>query len=140
MVPESENVEVPNQGVHPFRPGAIAAGVILLVVGAAMFLGARSGLDVRFGRLIGPLALIAIGASMVLERSALVIGQRERKLDRRQYRRLRRGGGAATGVWMICIGCWMAVVQSHIFGLTYHNSWPLLIVLSGIFMVIRGFK
>ena len=39
----------------------------------------------------------------------------------------------------LATGCGIAA-QHGLFGLTFHNSWPLLIVLGGIIMMIRGFK
>ena len=133
-------MEMQEQDVRGFRPGAIAAGVILLTVGAAMLLDTTGAVDIRFGRLIGPLVLIAIGVSMVLGRSAVVIGHRESAVPGDSRPRLRRRGGATSGIWLTGIGAWMLMAQSHVFGLTFHNSWPLFIVLSGIIMVIRGFK
>lgn len=135
-------MEMENRGVRSFRPGAIAAGVILLGLGAAMFLDTTGATDfhLHLGRLIGPLFLISIGTSMLLDRSALVCGVRSSTVDGEMPRRHRRRGGAASGVWLIGIGAWLLAVQSHVFGLTYHNSWPLFLVLSGITVVIRGFK
>lgn len=133
-------MEMQTQDVRGFRPGAIAAGLILLTVGTAMFLDTTGAVDIRVGRMIAPLVLIAVGASMVLGRSALVIGHRESTVTGDPRPRLRRRGGATSGIWLIGIGAWMLVAQGHVFGLTYHNSWPLFIVLSGIIMVIRGFK
>jgi hypothetical protein len=133
-------METQNQDVHGFRPGAIGAGVILLIVGAAMFLDTTGAVDIRFGRMIAPLVLITIGASMVLGRSACVMGHRACTVEGDTRPRLRRRGGPTSGIWLIGIGAWMLVSQNHVFGLTYHNSWPLFIVLSGIMLVIRGFK
>jgi hypothetical protein len=140
MTFETEDLDVSKPDEGRVRPGAVAAGVVLLVAGAGMFLGTRQGLDIRFGQLIGPMVLIAIGASMVVERSAFVVGRRVTFADGGRRPRLRRRGGPSSGIWLIGIGLWMAMSQNHVFGLSYHNSWPLLIVLSGILMVIRGFK
>lgn len=133
-------MDTQDQDVHGFRPGAIAAGLILLVVGAAMFLDTTGAVDIRVGRLIGPLVLIAIGTSTILGRSAIVVGHRECTVTGDSRPRRRRRGGATSGLWLIGVGAWMIVAQTHVFGLSYHNSWPLFIVLSGIIMVIRGFK
>ena len=127
------------QDTGGYRPGAIAAGVILLGLGVAMFLDTTGAMHLHFGRLIGPLVLITMGASMTLGRSAVVCGYRGSRGDRdsRPHRRL---GGATSGIWLIGVGAWMLVSQSGMFGLTVHSSWPLLVVLGGIIMVIRGFK
>lgn len=126
------------QDVGGYRPGAIAAGVILLGLGVAMFLDTTGTVDIHFGRLIGPLVLITIGASMTLDRSAFVCDARRSRRD--GARRPRRRGGPTTGVWLIGVGVWMLVSQNGLFGLHFHNSWPLLVVFGGIIMVIRGFK
>ena len=107
------------------NPGAIVAGALLLGLGLAMFLDTTGVIDIRPGRLIGPLLLIALGANKLFERRAAG--------------RVRRGG-STSGVWLIGIGVWMLAAQHDLFGLTFHNSWPLLIVLGGVIMVIRGFK
>jgi hypothetical protein len=139
MTFETQDMDALKPDGERSRPGAIGAGVALLVVGTALFLGTRSGLDIRFGRLIGPMILVTIGASMVLDRSALVVGHRMCAGNGERRPRHRRRG-LSNGIWMIGTGVWMAVAQNHLFGLSYHNSWPLFIVLSGIVMVIRGFK
>ncbi len=140
MTPEKEAMEMQAQDVRSFRPGAIAAGVILLVLGTAMFLDTTGAVDIRLERMIAPLILITIGATMVLDRSAIVCGHRRSTIEGDTRPRRRRRGGATSGIWMIGMGAWMLVAQNHIFGLTYHNSWPLFIVLSGIIMVIRGVR
>lgn len=127
-----------NQDGRGFRPGAITGGLIILVVGAAMFLDTTGAVDIHFGRLIGPLVLITIGASMTLDRSAFVCDSRRFRRDGET--RLRRRGSPTTGVWLIGVGVWMLVSQNGLFGLHFHNSWPLLVVFGGIIMVIRGLK
>jgi len=120
------------------RPGAIVGGAFLLVLGGTMFLE-RSGIaDVAWGRLIGPLFLIGLGTLMLVEKGAFVCGRRETLPDGTQRMNLRRRGSWTGGVWLLGVGCWMLVSQLHMFGLDYHNSWPLLIILSGIIMLVRG--
>jgi len=123
-----------------FKPGAVAAGVILLALGTAMLLDSTGTVDIRFGRMIAPLVLIAIGSTMVLDRSAVVAGCRGARVEVMGRRAHRRRGGATSGLWLIGIGAWMLVAQNHLFGLSFHNSWPLFIVLGGIISVIRGLR
>jgi cell wall-active antibiotic response 4TMS protein YvqF len=120
------------------RPGVVAAGGILLAMGIAMMLDTTGAIDIRMGRLIGPLFLILLGASMMFDKSALVAGRRMRDDDGRVRMRLRRRGGQRSGLWLIGIGAWMMVSQMHLFGLNYGNSWPLVIILAGVMMMIRG--
>jgi len=129
-----------SQDISGYRPAAVAAGLTLLGLGAALLLDTTEAVHLHFGRLIGPFALIAIGASMTLGQSAFVCDYRGRRGDREPRTRLRRRGGATTGIWLFGVGVWMLVSQNAMFGLTFHNSWPLLIILGGIIMVIRGSK
>src|SRR5258705_7383772 len=99
-------MEMQNQDVRGFRPGAIAAGLILLTVGVAMFLDTTGAVDIRVGRLIAPLVLISIGAGMVLDRSPIVADYQRGPLEGEKRRRHRRRGGPTSGIWLIGIGAW----------------------------------
>ena len=59
--------------VQRLRPGAIAAGLILLVLGAGMLLDTTGVTEIRMGRLIAPLVLISIGVSSVLTQRLSII-------------------------------------------------------------------
>ena len=59
---------------------------------------------------------------------------------RRDGRVARRGGGGTGGLWLICIGSWMLISQSHLFGLTFNTSWPIVIIMAGVIIVIRGMR
>jgi len=122
------------------RPGAIVAGTIMLVLGGTMLLDTTGIAHVPVGRLIGPFVLIAIGTLMIVEKGAVVYGYRERTADGGPRMRLRRRGGSTGGVWLIGIGAWMLVSQTHLFGLDYHSSWPLLLIISGVMMVLKGWR
>ena len=41
------------------------------------------------------------------------------------------------GIWTILVGLWMFAVVEKMFGLTWFNSWPLLIIAFGIKLVIE---
>jgi hypothetical protein len=121
------------------RPGALAAGFILLAAGSAMLLDTTGLTDIRVGRLLPPFILIALGSAIVLDRGGAAAARRpmvegEERIGRRQCRR--RGGTG--GIWLIGIGVWMLVSQSHIFGLRYDTSWPLFIIVAGLIIMIRG--
>jgi hypothetical protein len=123
------------------RPGAIAAGAILLIVGVAMLLDPSGAGHVRLGQLIGPLMLIALGSSILIEKgTAIRVGRRdvdEAGVERFGGRKRLDGGN---GLWLIGIGLWMMVSQLHLFGLDYGNSWPIFIILSGVMIMIRGVR
>lgn len=125
------------QPVSGVRPGAIVAGVILLAAGVAMLLDTTGITHINVGRLVAPVILIAMGSAIVLGRGSLDScgGAVDRPL---QGREMRRRGGATGGIWLIGLGIWMLVSQSHFFGLSFHTSWPLLLVFMGLIMVVRG--
>ena len=128
----------PTPSPSPYRPGAIAAGAVLMAVGLAMLLDSTGRVDIRVGQFIGPLVLIGLGAAMMLDKGGFVCARRVRGEDGRARTRVRPRGGASGGFWLIGIGVWMMVSQMHLFGLTFGNSWPLFIILSGIMVVLRG--
>jgi hypothetical protein len=112
------------------RPGALAAGIILLVLGAGMLLDTTGMTDIRIGRLIGPLVMISIGVVSLLSQNLACTtkpGGRRRQ-------------NPTGGLWMICCGAWLMAAQTHVFGLTFGNSWPILVMISGFLVVIRGMR
>jgi len=126
IVMEMEQVQQP-----AMRPGPIVAGALLLVVGGGMLLDTSGFADIRMGRLIAPLGLISIGVTSLLndgEKGADCRGRRGRR------------GDSLGGLWMIGIGAWMMVSQTHLFGLTFGTSWPFLVILTGIMIVMRGIR
>ena len=128
----------PSPSPSRYRPGVAAAGGVLLALGVAMLLDSTGKIDIRVGQLIGPLVLIALGAAILFDKGGFVHGRRVCGEDGRPRMRLRRRGNPAGGFWLIGIGVWMMVSQMHLFGLSFNNSWPLFIILSGIMMVVRG--
>ena len=54
-------------------------------------------------------------------------------------RDLRRPAAAVplSGVWLIFIGCWLTANLLNLFGLTFVNSWPLMIVGGGLMIVLK---
>lgn len=137
-------MEMEQQSPQPLRFGAVAGGLIVLTVGAAMLLDSTGTFDIRIGRLFGPLIMIVIGATMLLNAGfvgsscgAKVADARPGRAGRRGRHRRHSGLG---GIWLIGIGSWMLVSQSHLFGLNFGNSWPLIVILAGLMIVIRGMR
>ena len=50
----------------------------------------------------------------------------------------KRAGIRRSGVWLIIIGVWAFVSDSHLFGLTFGTSWPLLVMGSGALLVWKA--
>jgi len=122
------------------RPGAVAGGAILLVVGTTLLLDRSGVLGASFGQLIGPFVLITLGAVTMVERGGVVCGYRGRPADDLRTGPHRRRGGSIAGLWLMGLGLWMLVSQIHLWGLDYHNSWPLVVILSGVIMLVRGIR
>jgi hypothetical protein len=121
------------------RPGAIVGGGFLLVLGATMFLDRTGVADISVGRLIGPACLIILGMLTLAESGGgLAFGRRERAPDGTTRPDRSKRGAATGGLWLLGVGCWMLVSQLNVLGLDYGNSWPLLVILSGIIMLVRG--
>lgn len=38
------------------------------------------------------------------------------------------------------LGCWMLASQTHLFGLTFRRSWPLLLIFVGLPVAMRGMR
>ena len=130
-------MEMDQPSTPSFRFGAVTGGLIVLTVGAAMLLDSTGTFDIRIGRLIGPLVMIAIGASMLLKAGGAGWMCGARRGDARPGRHGRSGFG---GLWLIGIGSWMLVSQTHLFGLDFDNSWPLIVILAGVMIMIRGMR
>jgi hypothetical protein len=121
-----------------FRPAAVIGGLILLALGAALLLDTTGTLQIQSGHVIVPLVLIVIGAAMTFEGSAFActIPERDENGDRRLRARRRRT--SMGGPWLIGLGVWLFISQSHLWGLTLATSWPVWVVMMGLMMVIRG--
>jgi hypothetical protein len=121
------------------RPGALAGGIVLMAAGSLLFLGTSGVIDVPVQRLVGPITLIGLGTLMLVGKSGFACGYRERADDGRR-RRARMRGGVTGGLWLLGIGIWMLLAQTHAFGFDFHNSWPLFVILSGVIMLVRAFR
>jgi len=97
---------------HDYR-GSLMAGVILVAVGLTFLL---DNLDVIYiGEPVShfwPLIVVAVGLAKIF--------QAQSPWERRK------------GFTMVFIGLWLLVSVLHMFGLTFHNSWPLLLIGFGI--------
>ena len=125
------------QGRTPVRMGPVVAGSVLLAVGFGMLLDSTGVIDIDAGRLIGPFVLMAIGTSMLLG-GRRCDGPDAGVLSDSMRRRRRQSW--VGGVWLIGLGCWLLATQTHMFGLDFGNSWPLLIILMGAIITIRGWR
>src|SRR5258708_27610201 len=122
-----------------------------------MLLDTTGAVDIRRGRLVAPLVLIVLGATILTDGGALACSarlrddrdnrdnrdnrdDRDKRDDRDDVRPRGRRRSRSGGLWLIGVGAWMLISQLHLWGLGYGNSWPLFIVLSGLMLVIRGWR
>lgn len=127
--------DAPDPGVH--RPAAVVGGMILLALGALLLVDRT--LPARMGELTAPFVLIVLGTTMIFGKRGVMDGRRISRPDGRSHRpRVRRSG--MNGAWLIGIGAWMLVSQAHVFGLSFHTSWPLLLIMAGMLIVVRGWE
>ena len=43
-----------------------------------------------------------------------------------------------SGAWLVVLGAWLELIQLRLFGLNYGNSWPLILIASGVFITLRA--
>src|SRR5512140_2566086 len=105
----------------PQHRGSLVAGILLLVAGL-VFLLDNFGV-IYIGEPVShfwPLIIVALGLVRIF--------QAENSSERR------KGFG-----WMF-FGLWLLVSVLHMFGLTFHNSWPLILIGFGIDAIWKSVK
>ena len=98
------------------------------------------------GRVIGGATLIVLGLMLFLERYGIVeIGQYWRFWPLLlvcfgffQLIAPRHRSDRGSGVWLLLIGAWLQINLAGLFGLTWHTSWPLLLIFIGVGILLGG--
>jgi hypothetical protein len=101
--------------MNRIHTGKLMTGLLLIAAGT-LFLFEQLGYG-NAGIIIEnywPMFIVAIGAS---------------RLGQRPW----------SGIWMIIVGLWLQATTLHLWGLTFHTSWPLLLIAMGAAMVVRTF-
>ncbi len=99
------------------RAEGLVGGLILMVLGA-IFLLDRQGLwDAGGLRSWWPLIVIAIAVGKLLGGD---------------------GGRRGNALWLLFVGVWLLVNTQHLFGLTWHDSWPILLIGFGVMLTGRA--
>jgi hypothetical protein len=94
----------------------VVTGLILLAVGTLMLV-TRYG-DYDFGELVHtwwPMIVVLVGVPKLFRYETLW-----------------------SGLWTIAIGTWMQLIQLRVFGMTWGNSWPLLLIAFGLGTIVRA--
>jgi hypothetical protein len=101
-----------------FSYGQLGVGVFLLIAGIALLL---ENLDIiRTAQVwnFWPVILIILGLGKMLD--AKIPGEYQKAF------------------WMLFIGSWLLISELHLFGLDYHDSWPILLIGVGIGMLWKS--
>ena len=100
------------------RADGLVGGLILIALGAVFLLGQQGLFGVSGIRDWWPLIVVALGVGKLVSSGG---GQR------------RRGG-----VWLVFIGLWLLANTNHYFGLDWHNSWPIVLIGSGVMITVNA--
>ncbi|MEO8217207.1 MAG: DUF5668 domain-containing protein [Acidobacteriota bacterium] len=99
------------------KSGNLFWGVTMIALGTLFLLDRLDIVDVHyFFRDFWPMFIVLVGVSHLLSRRSLW-----------------------GGLWIVTIGLWLEAVTLGLFGLTFENSWPLLLIFVGAGMVLRSF-
>lgn len=96
----------------------LIVGIILAAAGLLMLLDNFDVLDVGPVWKFWPLIVVALGLSKIFQAQT----------------RYQRG----KGYWLLFLGAWMFISVFHVFGLGWHDSWPILIIGWGTAMVYKS--
>lgn len=92
-------------------------GLVLILIGVAFFLDRMELIEVRAFWHYWPLLLIVFGINKMIGYPTA-----------RHY---------TSGLWLVFMGVWLFATLENLFGLTFGNSWPFVIIASGVSMILR---
>lgn len=95
-------------------------GVVLITIGLALILDYHFGIiDSDAWWRYTPLILVVFGVNKIA--------------DFKKPRHL------ADGFWLIFLGLWLCASMVHWWGLSFHNSWPIVLIGWGLTIIIKSF-
>jgi hypothetical protein len=104
------------------RPGsrqqAIVTGLILIGLGAIFFADGRGWLELHKLRSYWPAIIGLVGLSQM-------IGARD-------------AGQFAKGSFLVFLSMWLYASLENLWGLNFHNSWPLILIAVGLSKLVSG--
>lgn len=92
-------------------------GLVLILVGVSFLLDRLDIVEVRALWHYWPLILIVFGINKMIGYPTP-----------RHY---------SSGLWLVFMGVWLFATLENLFGLTWSNSWPFVIIASGVSMILR---
>ncbi len=105
---------------HNNTRGAAVIGIVLISAGLLLMLQKFQMIDVGSVWSQWPLIFVIIGG--------VKLSQMENRKD------------LGEGIWWIFIGAWLYVSVRHLFGLSFSETWPALIIAWGISMIWNSFN
>lgn len=94
-------------------------GLLLIGLGTAIFLDRLGLFDMDQLWHYWPLVLVVVGINRIIGYPSA-----------RDFN---------SGLWTVFIGLWLFATFEGIFGLTFHNSWPFLIIAWGVTMILQPY-
>lgn len=98
-----------------FSAARLVWGLLLVVVGAILMLDRMNVLVVGSVWRFWPVGMIGMGLGKLLQHQGIE--------------------GLQSGLWLMVLGGWLLVVNFGVFGLSIRNSWPILTVAFGAYLV-----
>ncbi len=92
-------------------------GLVLIGVGLVIFLDQMGYVEARSLWHYAPLVLVIFGINKMIGYPTA-----------RDF---------TSGLWMMFMGVWIFAVFENMFGLTFRNSWPFVIIASGVSMILE---
>ncbi len=92
-------------------------GLVLIGVGLVIFLDQMGYVEARNLWHYAPLVLVVFGINKMIGYPTA-----------RDF---------TSGLWMMFMGVWIFAVFENMFGLTFRNSWPFVIIASGVSMILE---
>jgi hypothetical protein len=98
----------------------IIFGLGVMLVGTMLLADRLDWWGVRVNVPLWPWILLLMGAGRAIEASSS-----GRPISR-------------SGMWLAGMGVWGLVVEYQLFGITYRHAWPVLVLMTGLFMTWRA--
>ena len=105
------------------QPDEVVFGLVVMAIGALLLGDRMAWPGFHWNVPLWPWILIAIGVSKLSDRP----------IDERSRLRGRR-----SAVWLMFIGAWGLLNEYRLFGIHYGDTWPILVIGAGAFMVWRS--
>ena len=106
--------------IYAASRGRVLFGLMVMLVGAFLLADRFDWWGVHVRLPLWPWILVFIG-----------LARWQSAVDR--GRRMSR-----SALWLIAIGTWGFITESHLFGFGYRRGWPLLVLIAGVFIVWRA--